>query len=267
MKEKKILLFSIMLFVLALILLVLYGHGKIRSAIGQKVDPVSLTPAVSSSSDLLAAKTLTIAQTITFTAATITPEQAATSTLTYPDSFYITNITGHRQVYALGCEASAAVDWANYFGVPILEYNFQIKLPHSDNPDYGFVGDVNSLWGQIPPFAYGVYADPVADLLVEYGLPARSVKDYSLDQVKQKLSESKPVIVWVIGKMEWSKPVEFIDSQGHSVMVAPYEHVVILTGYDENTIRFMSNGNFYDVPNETFLRSWSVLGNMAIVHD
>lgn len=201
-----------------------------------------------------------------------TPTQTATTpasakTNEYPESFYITGITGHSQVYALGCEASAAVDWANYFNVFFYEFDFQVGLPLSDNPDYGYVGDVNSVWGQIPPYAYGVHSGPLAALLVKYGLPAQSVKNYSLDQLKSKLSESKPVITWVIGNMEYSQPVEYIDSQGRSVMVAPYEHVVILTGYDETSIRYMTNGKFYDVPTEVFMTSWGVLGNMAVIHE
>jgi uncharacterized protein YvpB len=188
---------------------------------------------------------------------------------TYPGSFYIKGVPSHKQAYSLGCEAAAAVDWAAYFGVSIMEYTFQVSLPHSDNPDYGFVGDVNSVWGQIPPYAYGVHAGPVADLLVTYGLPAKSVTGYTLDEVRQSLSESKPVIAWVIGRMVWSEATTYVDSEGRSAAVAPYEHVVIVTGYDVNadTIRFMSNGVVYDVPTQTFLTSWGVLGNMAVIYE
>lgn len=197
-----------------------------------------------------------------------TEAHASTSTPSVPppDSFYIINITGHRQAYSLSCEASVAVDWANYFGVGIFEYTFQTSLPHSDNPDYGFVGDVNSLWGQVPPNAYGVYAGPVADLLQQYGLPALAVKGYTLEEVKSKLADSKPIIVWVIGNMESSIPVEYTDSQGRTTLVAAYEHVVILTGYDRDSIRYMTNGRFYDIPTDVFLNSWGVLGNMAVVY-
>jgi uncharacterized protein YvpB len=176
-------------------------------------------------------------------------------------------ITGHRQVYHLGCEAGASIDWANYFDVPIIEYTFQVSLPHSDNPDYGFVGDVNSDWGQVPPYAYGVYAGPVADLLQQYGLPAKAVKGYTLEEVKRKLAESKPILVWVIGNMEGGIPATFTDSQGRSTIVAAYEHVVILTGYAKDTIRYMTNGRFYDTPTSVFLNSWGVLGNMAVIYD
>jgi uncharacterized protein YvpB len=217
--------------------------------------------------------TATVYETQSVTTPAVTPTTRTTpvaiSTYKVPDSFYITSISGHRQAYSLGCEASSAVDWANYFGVSIIEYTFQVSLPHSDNPDYGFVGDVNSEWGQIPPYAYGVHSGPVADLLNEYGLPAKSVKGYTLDEVRMQLSQGKPIIAWVIGKMEWSAPESYIDSEGRTTTVAAYEHVVILTGYDveADTIRFMSNGVFYDVPTQTFLTSWDVLGNMAVIYD
>lgn len=199
--------------------------------------------------------------------ATPTPEPSLTPTPSYPSSHYL-SISGHKQSYALSCEASAAVDWAAYFGVNIYESDFQFALPLSDNPDIGFCGQVlTSRWGQIPPYAYGVHAKPVADLLVEYGLPAQVISGWTLEQVKQKIAENKPILIWVIGNMEYSEPVIYIDKEGREVLVAPFEHAVILTGYDETTIRYMNNGRFYDVPAEVFLTSWGVLNNMGIVHE
>ena len=226
----------------------------------------TISPTVSSPANVMTEQ-VTQSQT---TPDQMTPEAQSTLVVyKYPESFHIKGLIGHKQAYSLSCESATAVDWAGYFDVDILEYDFQVALPHSENPDYGFVGDVNSPWGQIPPYAYGVHSAPVADLLVEYGLPAKSVKGYTLDQVRQKLSESKPVIAWVIGRMVWSPSVEYVDSEGRIAVVAPYEHAVILTGYDvaADTIRFMSNGKFYDVPTETFLTSWAVLGNMAVIHE
>lgn len=190
-----------------------------------------------------------------------------TSTLgPMPSSYYIRDIIGNRQYYALGCEASAAVDLAAYYGAQILQYDFQINLPRSDNPDLGFVGDVNGPWGQIPPAAYGVHAGPVAELLKEFHVDVEGGKGYTLEEIKKRLSGSNPVIVWVIGHMEYSEPVDYIDKQGNTVVVAPYEHVVILTGYDEDSVRYLNNGRFADVPNEVFLNSWGVLENQAVFH-
>ncbi len=183
-----------------------------------------------------------------------------------PAEFYIRDFKGGAQYYSLGCETRTAVDLAAYYGVSFYEFDFQVKLPLSDNPDLGFVGDVEGKWGQIPPYSYGVHAGPVADLMNEFGVEVEGRKGYTLEEIKESIAKSNPVIVWVIGKMEYSKPVEYTDKSGNITVVAPYEHVVILTGYNEKTVRYVSNGRWYDVENEIFLNSWGVLGNMALMH-
>ena len=213
----------------------------------------SPSPAVSPTLQPLAADTP-----VYFPSPTVTP---------IPESFFITDISGTGQYFALGCEASAAVDWANYFGVLIYEYNFQHELPISDNPDLGFVGDAKGPWGQVPPYAYGVHAGPVANRLREYGLPAVGAKGLTLDQIKASLADSKPVIAWVIGNMVGGIPYEYTDKEGTVTSVAAYEHVVILTGYSQENIRYINNGKFYEVPVDVFLNSWGVLGNMAVLHE
>lgn len=198
---------------------------------------------------------------------TLGTEQAA-QPIDYPSSHYIRKIGGHSQFYYLSCESSAAIDWAWFFGVHIFESTFQADMPRSDNPDYGYVGDFTTrVWGQIPPYAYGVHAEPIAEGLRAYDLRAKAVKNYTLDEVKQMLSQDKPIIVWIIGNLEYSEPVEYVDKEGRVAIVAPFEHVVILTGYDEESIRYMNNGKFYDAPTEVFLTSWGVLGNMAVIYD
>jgi uncharacterized protein YvpB len=184
-----------------------------------------------------------------------------------PEEAYLYGFVGHKQYYSIGCEASVAVDLAKYYHVYITEYDFQMALPKSDNPDLGFVGDVNSPWGQIPPAAYGVHAAPVAETLRQFGMPAEGGIDYTLEDIKAQLAQSKPVIVWVIGHMEYSEPVEYIDKQGVVSIVAPYEHVVVLTGYNADTVRYNNNGRYADVQIETFLNSWGVLGNMAVFYE
>lgn len=182
-----------------------------------------------------------------------------------PVSHFIRGITGHKQFFPLGCEAATAKDWAWFFGWDFNEFEFQHKLPLSDNPEVGFVGSVNSKWGQAPPYAYGVHAGPVAQLLQEYGIPATAVKDYSLTLLKQQISADRPVIVWVIGNVVGGIPFEYTAKDGQKVIVAAYEHVVIVTGYNESHIRYMNNGKFYEAPVEVFMNSWGVLGYMAII--
>jgi uncharacterized protein YvpB len=152
--------------------------------------------------------------------------------------------------------------------VEVNEFHFQVRLPLSDNPDLGFVGDVTGPWGQVPPYAYGVHAGPVAEVLREhYGMNAVGMKGFTLQELKEQIAANKPVITWVIGNVTWSEPYEYTDKQGNQVITAPYEHVVIVTGYNETHIRYMNNGKFYDIQTEYFERSWSVLGNMVVYLD
>jgi uncharacterized protein YvpB len=182
-----------------------------------------------------------------------------------PVSHYVYGVLGHKQYFKLGCEAAATHDWSWFFGVSINEFEFQNKLPLSDNPEVGFVGSVNSKWGQAPPYAYGVHAAPVARLLQEYGMPATAVKGYTLTQLKQQIAADRPVIVWVIGNVVGGIPWEYTAKDGSKVIVAAYEHVVIVTGYNETHIRYLNNEKYYEAPIEVFLNSWKVLGNMALI--
>ncbi len=185
-----------------------------------------------------------------------------------PDEHYITGIVGHRQSYSISCESSSAADWANFFGLQTYESQIQFSLPQSDNPDLGFVGNVNDPWGQIPPYSYGVHAEPLADVLREdFGLPARAEKGFTLDEIKAEIAADQPVIAWVIGNMVAGYPTQYQDSLGNTTIVAPYEHTVILTGYSSQHIRYLNNGNFYEIPIDIFLTSWGVLGNMVIFYN
>ncbi len=194
-----------------------------------------------------------------------TPLPSPTPTETLAAEHIIAGIRGHRQLLELDCETSAALDWARFLGKDFDELTFQSQLPVSDNPDYGFVGDVNAAWGQIPPYGYGVYAGPVADLLNVYGIQAQAYKGYTLDQIKTKIDQDIPVITWVIGLAEPGTPYPYTDSEGRTTVVAPYEHVVMVIGYTPTTVRVMSEGKWYNISTERFLSSWGVLGNMVVV--
>lgn len=182
-----------------------------------------------------------------------------------PLSHYVYGIAGHKQYFKLGCEAAVTHDWAWFFGYDINEFEFQNRLPLSDNPEVGFVGSVNSKWGQAPPYAYGVHAAPVAQLLHEYGVPAIAVKEMSLTGLKQQIAADRPVIAWVIGNVVGGIPYEYTAKDGQKVIVAAYEHVIIVTGYSETHIRYNNNGKYFEAPTEVFMNSWKVLGNMALI--
>jgi uncharacterized protein YvpB len=187
------------------------------------------------------------------------------SALTLPAEHFISGVRSHKQLLPLDCESAAATDWAAYLGRSLNELDFQAALPSSDNPNLGFVGDVNGTWGKTPPDGYGVYAGPVANLLNAYGIPAKAYTGYTLDQLKAKIAENIPVIVWVVGFVQPGTPITYTASDGSQVVVARREHVVIVTGYTDSFIRYTTEGNSYIARTSVFLESWGVLGNMVIV--
>jgi len=184
-----------------------------------------------------------------------------------PASATINDFTGHAQAHSLSCEARAAADWAAFFGVSISEDEFLYTLPTSDNPDVGFVGWADDTWGYSPPNSYGVHAAPVAELLRDYGLPAESQRGLTWDDLRAEIAAGQPVIVWVIGQMWPGTGHEYTAADGETVIVAPFEHVMTLIGYDENYVTAVDafSGWSANYPISTFLNSWSVLGNMAVI--
>ena len=196
------------------------------------------------------------------------PQTAIPTNISYSNSVILDNISGADQIHSLSCESRSAVDWAGYFGVSLSEDTFLVHLPSSDDPDSGFVGDPDDAAGYIPPNSYGVHADPVANLLNAYGLNARAVHGYSLDSIRNQIDDGNPVIVWVYGHV-WAggSPVSYTASNGNTTWVIPYEHTVIVYGYDDSSIWILDGGSKYTRSISIFKSSWSNLGNMAVILD
>ena len=183
-----------------------------------------------------------------------------------PDSSYISGFSGHAQRYSLSCESRSAADLADFWGVSISESEFLEALPRADNPENGFVGDPNDAWGRIPPSGYGVHAGPVANTLREFGLEAEAHNNLTWDDLRGEIEAGHPVIVWVIGQMWGGKAIEYEAPDGSSSVVAAFEHTMILVGYSPESVQVVDayTGQYQTYPLNTFLKSWAVLGNMAV---
>lgn len=221
--------------------------------------------------------TLTPTPTATFTSSP-TPSPTITASPTYtpvppsptpqdelPIEASTDPINGYAQTLPLSCESRSAVDFAAYFGILIGEMDFQYGLPSSDNPNTGFVGDPRHERGFIPPSSYGVHAAPVAALLRAYGLNAYSYSNLSFDDLRREIASGQPVIAWVIGNVWRGSGTGYTASDGETMIVAPFEHTVIVTGYSLNTVQILDGNLVYTTTVERFLDSWQVLGNMAII--
>lgn len=184
-----------------------------------------------------------------------------------PASASISGVTGHAQTHTLSCEARSAADWAAYWGENFSEDEFLQGIPSSDNPDQGFVGEVDGAWGYVPPRSYGMYARPVAARLRQYGLQAEARRGLEWDDLRAEIAAGRPVIVWVIGQMWNGTAVTYTAANGKKVSVAHYEHTMILIGYTASQVRVVDaySGNTQTYPLDRFLTSWGVLGNMAVL--
>jgi uncharacterized protein YvpB len=183
-----------------------------------------------------------------------------------PESAYISGVNGHAQKHSLSCEARSAADLATFWGIRFGENEFLQALPRADNPEKGFVGDPDDTWGYLPPQGYGVHADPVADTLRGYGLEAEALNNLGWDDLRAEINAGHPVIVWVIGQMWGGMPVDYEAQDGSTARVAAFEHTMILTGYNQDTVQVVDaySGLYQTYRLSTFLNSWAVLGNMAV---
>jgi uncharacterized protein YvpB len=191
---------------------------------------------------------------------------AAGNPRSLPEKAVIANLAGRAQTYQLSCESRSAVDLAAFWGIAIKEKKFLRLLPRSNNPDLGFVGRPNDLWGDIPPRSYGVHAGPVANLLREFGLDAAARRELTWEDLRQEISAGRPVIVWVIGQMQRGIPQVITFKDGNQSLVARFEHTMILYGYDPNRVYVLDayTGQKQTYPLKAFKASWKVLGRMAV---
>ena len=186
-----------------------------------------------------------------------------------PPSADVPSVVGHAQAFNLTCESRSAADWAAALGVPLSEDDVFSRLQRTDDPETGFVGDPNGVWGNIPPKSYGVHPPPVAAVLQSYGLPAAERRGMSWDDLRAEIAAGKPVIVWIIGSMWSGKAVTYHAADGITTTVAPFEHTMLAVGYTESQVKVIdaSNGALQSYPIASFMDSWSVLGNRAIVYE
>jgi len=183
-----------------------------------------------------------------------------------PDAAQIAAIGGQHQALPLDCESRSAVDWAAFFGVPIDELTFLSQLPLSDNPEKGFVGNVNGVWGQIPPNDYGVHAEPIAALLRAYQLPATAHRGANWDTVRAEIAANRPVMVWVTGAVEnYGGGQLYTAADGQTTLVARFEHTVIVIGYTPDSVTILDGNQIYTRSIDQFMTSWSALGKLAVM--
>lgn len=171
-------------------------------------------------------------------------------------------VARQKQGHSLSCESSAASMAAQYHGLALTEAEVLAALPRNDNPYLGFRGNVEGPPGSIVD--YGVYAGPVAEILNNAGLQARTIEG-GLEGIRAALARGNPVIAWITYNCQVSTPTtQIIGDQ--TVPLVPYQHAVVLTGYNQNGMwandPWDGQEDFYS--NGDLRRAMSYFGNMAL---
>jgi len=192
--------------------------------------------------------------------------------LELPKAFIIEGVPSMTQARTLSCEFQAASDLAWYYGKPFTWDEIFVRVGHDrgGNPHKGFVGQsLNDPAGELYPYGYGVYAEPVARALCELGLDATVHYRESLLWLQEQLAHGRPVLIWAVAGMRDGQIEMWAADDGTVVQAVRYEHTFLVVGYQQAGVWVIDpwDGKRYLYDWGTFLRSWDTLNRMSIVID
>ncbi len=189
------------------------------------------------------------------------PENSGEGAPPQPAEIHLT-VARQRQSHNLSCESAAASMAAQYHGVALSEADVLSALPFDANPNLGFRGNVDGPTGGIDD--YGVYANPILEILQARGLQARSVPG-GLAGIRAAIARGNPVIAWVTYDCAVSTPTTATIA-GQQVTLVPLQHAVVVTGYNADGVwandPWDGQEDYYT--NADFQRALGYFGNMAI---
>jgi uncharacterized protein YvpB len=182
---------------------------------------------------------------------------------TVGDSSAFVEVPAYVQQRNLSCEyASLVISMATY-GTWVDEWVFDEMVPLSDNPHWGFRGDINGAWGNTTD--YGVYPEALVEPLAQLGF--RGVAFYGQGDdtaLRTYLNNGVPVVVW-LGIWGDQSHYEFA-SDGTPYKLNAGNHVVVAYGYDESGVYAIdpANGSTVSWTWGDFMWMWNVLDGMSL---
>jgi uncharacterized protein YvpB len=168
----------------------------------------------------------------------------------------------YRQERNLSCEYAALYIATAAWGNGISEYAFDDVVGWSDNPHWGYRGNITGWWGNTTD--YGVYAEPLAWALDQYGFFGDVFyAQGDSSQLIARLDNGVPTLVW-LGLWGDQSVTDVTDGVYYTVVAGM--HVMVAYGYDDSGVylsdpavagyRFYSWGDF--------MAMWNVLDGMAL---
>jgi len=161
------------------------------------------------------------------------------------------------QMHSLTCEAAALRMVAAYMGKYVTEAWIQAQLGKDENPHKGFRGDnIDAEFGGI--INYGVYAEPMARVLILLGLGAQVRYNTTYAELRAALDKGQPVIVWI---SQFPAP-GYYERPGYRLV--PGEHTYVVVGYDDKGYIVndpLNGGRQFHI---RAIPRWELFNNMAL---
>lgn len=163
----------------------------------------------------------------------------------------------------LSCEYAAAVIAIGGYGVWVSEYDFDGMVGWSENPHWGYRGDISGWWGNTED--YGVYAAAMVPAINAFGFWADAFYSQGdSSALIQRIDAGAPVIVWLglwgdTSFYNWTE-------DGTRYKLASGMHVVVAYGYDDYGVWVSdpATGSKYQYDWGTFMSYWNVMDGMGL---
>lgn len=163
----------------------------------------------------------------------------------------------------LSCEYASLSIATGAWGNWVSEWEFDHRVGWSDNPHWGFRGDITGWWGNTTD--YGVYAEPLVAPLAEFGFYGEVFYGGGdASELRSRLDDGAPVVVW-LGLWGDQTFYEYA-SDGTAYKLAPGYHVVVANGYDEGGVHVSdpATGSYNYYGWGDFMWMWNVLDGMSL---
>ena len=163
----------------------------------------------------------------------------------------------------LSCEYASLVIALGAYDTWVSEWTFDELVPASDNPHWGYRGDINGSWGNTTD--YGVYPEPLVGPLAELGF--RGEVFYAqgdASSLERYLTNGVPVILW-LGMWGDQSHYEYA-GDGTAYKINPGYHVVVAYGYDESGVYAAdpATGSTVSWSWGDFMWMWNAMDGMSL---
>jgi uncharacterized protein YvpB len=163
----------------------------------------------------------------------------------------------------LSCEYASLVMAMGTYGVWVSEYDLDGVVGWSENPHWGYRGDITGWWGNTDD--YGVYASALAPVLPSFGFSGEEFyAQGNPTSLTARLDQGIPVLVW-LGL--WGDDGFYEQAaDGTPYKLVPGMHVVVADGYDSGGVYVVDPATggmkYYDW--STFMTFWNVMDGMGL---